>query len=96
MYTSAVGIDIDVLETGGAERFRIHVAAAVPPEIEFPALAAEGNVAAVAEDDGGDVPAYRACRDGVLYDNHGTLPLHTGAKKPQETLYSLSVRRTDH
>ncbi|MCX5847294.1 MAG: hypothetical protein NTW12_13210 [Deltaproteobacteria bacterium] len=70
---AAVRVDFNVIKTGMAEYFCIHVAAAITPEVEFTALYAERNLTAITEDDGRDFSATRAGSVCVCNNDHDLL-----------------------
>jgi hypothetical protein len=57
IQAATIRVDLNIIITGMAEYFCIHVAAAVTPEVKFTAIYTEGNPAAVTENDGRDFPA---------------------------------------
>jgi hypothetical protein len=65
-----VRIYLNVVKTGMAENFCIHMAAAVAPKVKFTAIYTERNFAAVTEDDGRNFSATSAGNGCVCYDNH--------------------------
>jgi hypothetical protein len=67
---AAVRVDLNVIVTGMAEYFCIHMAAAITPEVKFTAICTERNLTAVTENDGRDFPAATAGSASVFHYNH--------------------------
>ena len=73
VQTASVRVYFNVIKTGMAEYFCIHVAAAITPEVEFTAVYAERNLTAITEDDGRDFSATRAGSVCVFNNDHDSL-----------------------
>jgi hypothetical protein len=52
IHFPAIGIDLFIVGAGQAKGLGVHVAAAVSPHVEFPAIHTQGRLATVAKNDG--------------------------------------------
>jgi hypothetical protein len=74
IHFSAVRIDLFIVGAGQAEGLGVHVAAAVSPHVEFPAIHTQGRLATVAKNDGRFLTTPPANLASVC-NNHAAFPI---------------------